>query len=362
MGDRNSLSAGPRVPVMTRTIDLRIDVTAAAALDEPATVALTIHLPKTVAARPVVCFAKPGGGYSRGYFTHPLPGPGTGAQADWHAERGWIFVSVDHLGVGESSSHHDPGRLDYTTVAAASHAAEQEVLARLARGTLAEDFAALTEPVAIGIGQSLGGCMTIIQQGRYHCYDGIGVLGYSAIWSHAPMAPGHAPMTVPWVPRDTHPGNGVITNVGSLTRTELLATATDSAPSMGWAFYYDDVDPGVVARDLEGFPTRGGALPPWASATFPGTAMAWCLAPGAVMPEAAAVRSPVLVAMGERDVVADPRGEARAYLSTESVDLFVCPRMGHMHNFAGTRELLWARIGSWAEWVCELKTHARTFD
>jgi len=25
--------------------------------------------------------------------------------------------------------------------------------------------------------------------------------------------------------------------------------------------------------------------------------------------------------------------------------------MAHMHNFAGTRELLWQRIETWADWV-----------
>ena len=69
------------------------------------------------------------------------------------------------------------------------------------------------------------------------------------------------------------------------------------------------------------------------------------------VPEAAAIRCPVLVGLGERDVLVDPRGEPRAYESSRSVDLFVCPRMGHMHNFAGTRELFWRRIETWAEWV-----------
>jgi hypothetical protein len=55
--------------------------------------------------------------------------------------------------------------------------------------------------------------------------------------------------------------------------------------------------------------------------------------------------------MGECDVVADPPGEPRAYRSAASVDLYVCPRMGHMHNFVGTRELLWRRIETWAAWV-----------
>jgi pimeloyl-ACP methyl ester carboxylesterase len=83
------------------------------------------------------------------------------------------------------------------------------------------------------------------------------------------------------------------------------------------------------------------------------------MAPGAIAPEAAAVGSPVLVAMGERDVIADPRGELRAYQSASSVDFFVCPRMGHMHNFAGTRELFWRRIETWADWVRTYKeSHA----
>ena len=95
----------------------------------------------------------------------------------------------------------------------------------------------------------------------------------------------------------------------------------------------------MVRADLVDFPTRNGRVPPWASATLPAVVAVWCLAPGAVAPEAAAVTVPVLVAMGERDVVADPRGEPRAYQLAPSVDLFVCRRMGHMHNFASTREL-----------------------
>jgi alpha-beta hydrolase superfamily lysophospholipase len=347
---------------VTQTVDLTIDVTDAAGLGEPATIALTITLPEAdaVSADPVVCFAKPGGGYAKGYFTEDLPGPAKGAQAEWHAERGWLFVSVDHLGVGASSTDHDLLRLDYTTVAAASQAAEQEVLSRLAKGTLMEGLPAVTDPLRIGIGQSMGGCMTLIQQGRYHCYDGIGVLGYSAVHTHAPVAPGSEPLAFPWVPRDVRPEQGIATNAPAVARAALRAgvdatgtldEAGESGPAMGWGFFYGDVDPEIVRGDLEDFPTRHGRVPPWASGTLPLTVAAWCMAPGAVAPEAAAVTVPVLVAMGERDVIADPKGEPRAYLSAASVDLFICPQMGHMHNFASTRELFWQRIETWVAWV-----------
>src|SRR5262249_11248987 len=136
--------------------DVRIDVTDAAGLGEPAWIAATVHLPvpERLAEPPLVCFAKPGGGYSRGYFTIDLPGPATGAQAIWHGERGWIFVSIDHLGVGESSLH-EGARLTYPVVTAANHAAEAEILARLAAGTLVAGYPPIAAPLKIGIGQSM---------------------------------------------------------------------------------------------------------------------------------------------------------------------------------------------------------------
>jgi pimeloyl-ACP methyl ester carboxylesterase len=146
------------------------------------------------------------------------------------------------------------------------------------------------------------------------------------------------------VPRDELPSSGVTTNGPALAEITELG-------DLAWGFHFDDIPADVVARDLTDYPFRGGDVPPWGSATTPVTAALWCLAPGSTLTEAASVRVPVLVAVGERDVVVDPRGEVRAYGSSSSVDLFVCPRMAHMHNFAGTRRLLWERLDAWAAWV-----------
>jgi alpha-beta hydrolase superfamily lysophospholipase len=132
---------------------------------------------------------------------------------------------------------------------------------------------------------------------------------------------------------------------------------------MAWGFHYDDVPEDLIAQDLAHFARgihdpanqKGFTAPPWSSLTTPGAVAQSCLTPGIVAPEAAAIRAPVLCAMGERDTVPDPRGEPRAFLSAASVDLFICPRMGHMHNFAGTRELFWRRIETWADWAREVK-------
>jgi alpha-beta hydrolase superfamily lysophospholipase len=349
-----------------RSEELTIDVTEAAALGEPAHIAVTVHLPEpaAMAQTPVVCFAKPGGGYSRGYYTEDLPGPARGAQAEWHARRGWIFVSVDHLGVGASSIHAGP-RLTYTVLATAAQAAEQAVLRRLADATLADGFPKVADPVKLGIGQSMGGCMTIIQQGRHHGYDGIAVLGYGAIHTHPPVRPGSPPIVAPWLPRDTLLCEPlVVLNPQALAGAQRTAARPGGGDAMAWGFHYDDMDGAIIEADLAHFnrgindadAQKGQRCAPWNSLTVPGAVAMSCLTPGAVAPEAAAVLAPVLVAMGERDVVADPRGEPRAYLSARSVDLFICPRMGHMHNFASTRELFWRRIETWSDWVREMKT------
>jgi hypothetical protein len=97
---------------------------------------------------------------------------------------------------------------------------------------------------------------------------------------------------------------------------------------------------------------------PWGSLTTPGAVAQSSLTPGTVAPEAAAVTVPVLVGMGERDTTADVMGEPRAYRSSSSIDIFVCPRMSHMHNFAGTRVLFWERIESFANWAGRVKAAA----
>lgn len=354
---------------MTQRVELRIDVTNALGLGVPAHVAATVVLPDpdTLPERPVVCFAKPGGGYSRGYYSCALPGPpggeSAGSQADFHAARGWIFVAMDNLGSGDSAVL-DPPLLDLTNVTQAALAAEQEVLMRLANGILAEGYPPVAQPVRLAIGQSTGGSLAIVQQARHLCYDGLGILGFSAVHSHPATPPGEAPIVTPWFARDVPPDRpGGVVNARALSAA-IAGTPQDSAwTALAWGFHYDDVPQDVVEQDLAHYDAiiagsgrpEGGAAAPWLSYTTPGEATRLTLTPGIVAPEAAAITVPVLSAMGVRDLVLDPLGESRAYKSAPSFDLFVCPRMGHMHNFAGTRVLFWERIHAFGQWCAVVR-------
>lgn len=347
-------------------VDLIVDVTDAAGLGEPAHLAVTILLPDPALLdeSPIVCFAKPGGGYSRHYFTHDLPGPARGGQAPFHAARGWIFVAMDNLGCGNSSLH-DGSQLHFTTLAQAAYAAEQEVLARLANGVLAAGYPPVLQPVCIAIGHSTGGLLSIIQQARYRCFDGIALLGASAVHNHPPTPPGEAPIVTPWFSRDRAPdAPGGILNADALARAMSGAPQEAAWTALAWSFHFDDVPADVVEQELSHYeliaarraaPAGASERAPWMSFTTPQESARFTLTPGIIAPEAAAITVPVLSAMGERDLVVDPAGEARAFRSTPSFDLFTCPRMGHMHNFAGTRSLLWERIHAFGQWCARWK-------
>ena len=310
--------------------------------------------PGAIPGPPVVCFAFPGGGYSRQYFTFDMPAGETpdagdgGGQAGWHARRGWVFVACDHLFVGESDAPTDPTALSFERVAAANHATVEHVTGLLADGALADGFPALQHVVRLGIGQSMGGCFTIVQQGQLGTYDGVGILGFSAIQTVLWMPPGTPEAATAFFVRGS--SVAVLNQPEVEVNTPQMAPGADQLPASTPGFHHDDVPRDIVEADMIGYPANRPSAPIWGSATVPPCAVTM-LSPGVVAPEAASIDVPVLVAVGERDVVPDPRAEPRAYARSRDVTVYVCPRMAHMHNFASTRTTFWSRLHSWGDGV-----------
>ena len=345
-------------------IELQIDVPESVDFGVEAHTAATVFLPDDGALcdPPVVCFAFPGGGYCRRYFSFDMPNSSGGGEAAWHVDRGWIFVACDHLGFGDSTIPKG-NALNFENVALGNQTTVDVVMAKLEAGTLLDGFAPVRGATRLGIGQSMGGCFTIVLQAHHQTFDGIASLGYSGIHTVVPTRPGAPQAAWPWIARGDdldHPTN---MNRAALVQAAEplpsdLNSVIDSAEAgehpFAWAFHYDDVPRDIVAADLRtGDVTDSATLPPWSSASVPPCAM-YMVAPGAVALEAATITVPVLVAVGERDVVPDPWMEPKAFKSATDISLFVCPRMGHMHNFAGTRREFWHRIHTWGTGVTEL--------
>lgn len=309
---------------MTTSVDLTVDVSSAVSLGEPLHTVATVHLPEPdrLADPPVVCFGFPGGGYSRHYYSIDLIGDGI-SQAEWHVARGWIFVTCDHLGVGDSSVL-EPDTLTYETVAAANVMTVESVLAALAGHTLDDGFPAVTDPVTLGVGQSMGGCFLIVAQADHDPFDGIALLGFSGIHTVVPSPPGAPEVAIARISEE------------------------DRGQAFTWAFHHEDEPGDIVDRDMAAM--AGGEVPPWRSPTVPACAIQM-IEPGTVATEAASISIPILIAVGERDVVPDPWQEPTAFRSSSDISVYVCERMAHMHNFAPTRERFWERIHSWGNGV-----------
>jgi pimeloyl-ACP methyl ester carboxylesterase len=321
-----------------KKVELRIEVGASLGLG-PQQVAGTAFLPDApVGPRPVVIFATPGGGYSRGYFDMHFEGLSGYSEAEYHTSRGILFVAHDHLGVGDSSID----RMDDLTVehiADANHAFVQEVLARLRAGTLAENFAPLANVFVVGIGQSMGGGITLIMQGRHRTFDAIAPLGISAIHTQLPQP----------TPEQHKAARDIFMFSRQTPLDELKVSATGArVPDFMYPFHWDDEPEAIRQADLKGgYPLRRTA-PPFGSSTIPRCAVAMN-SPGFYTPEVARIGVPVLMGFGERDVSADMRREPTAFINSNDVSVFIVPRMAHMHNFAETRQALWQRVADWSE-------------
>jgi len=294
--------------------------------------AATLHLPQPDRLRPdaPLLVAMPGAGYNRRYFDLPEPGY---SEAEHHVGQGTIVVAVDHLAVGDSSVPPEPPSI--LTVAAANSAVVGEIVSRLKAGALTGGQA-ITPSAIVGAGQSMGGFITVAMQAHHRTIDGIAVLGASLVCTRLPSRSGDE-----------------LRFAGDANPRESARQLFLSA-DWRYAFHWDDVPEHLVAADMARMPPIFGDGAVWNSVTAPDTT--GLVLPGVAAREAAAIDVPVLLAMGERDVCQDPLRELAAFQSARDLAQFVVPRMAHMHNFAGTRTLMWRRIDAFIAQVAALKS------
>lgn len=323
-------------------LELRIDVTAAAPeLGEPVVMAVTAWLPDPAAlpAKPVAIFACPGGGYSRGYFDMHFAGHENYSEAEWQVARGVIYFAIDHVGFGESTIP-DLSLVTFQTHAATHDSCVRQLKARLAGGTLAPGFPAIA-PFCVGMGQSYGGGVTILTQGRFATFDAIAPFGKSAIHTALPQRT-----------REEF--------AHGLRRFEAVAegkvvghlNVDNSGVDYIYPFHWEDVPADILAADMAGgYPIRE-TVPYFGSKTMPDIAPTFMI-PGALSDDAARITVPVLVGVGERDTCPEPLKEPSAYPASRDVSVYIVPKMAHMHNFAGTRELLWRRLHGWSRMLAD---------
>ncbi len=285
---------------MPRPVDVTLDVPGAR-------VAASLFLPPREDVGRSVVVAFHGGGYTRSYFHLEVAGRDGYSMAEHLARRGHVVVTVDQLGVGDSTRPADGASVTVDAVGDVHHAACCALRERLAAGTLAADLPPIDAATLTGVGHSIGGSLLVVQQARYATFDRIAVLGST----HLPREWG-----------------------GEFAFDVESGYARFDRSALRPGFYWDDVPDDVIEADA----ARGTTMP-----------VGIVPAPDVAAAESAAVRVPVFVGFGERDVSPDPRREVAVYAGSTDLTLYVLSRSGHCSNFASGRRALWDRLAAWID-------------
>ena len=285
-----------------KSTDMMLDVTSATGLGELTQIAATLHLPDGMDVRPAhLIFAIHGGGYSRAYWNPPFADESY-SFARWFTDQGKAVLTIDMLGMGESS-RPEPEDVLSVDIIAAAHA---EALRQIVSGW--------EGPVSVtGMGHSMGGMMVIAQAAAHPEMDRVAVLG----WANEPMILGD-------------------TDVETL-RAGLIPSGYLATPRlpMRKLFYWDDVPLDLIEADE----AHGS--------TTPVTMGRASLTPGVVHDAAASIAVPVLVMQSVIDTSPEPEKEPAYFSASPDVELQTLENAAHCQNFAGTRAAHWAQVNDW---------------
>jgi pimeloyl-ACP methyl ester carboxylesterase len=317
--------------------ELVLDVSASLPFDESIRLAASVHLPDGAAGAPralLICW--PGGSYAREYWDMHIPGHPGYSFADHLSSHGYLVLAADHLGVGASSKPADGDRVDFETVSAAAAAFVEQARGLLAEGAPELGGIPLPDIPIVGVGHSLGACLTAVTQARYRCYDAVALLGFTH---------GRKDLSVSAVGA-AEGGDDADPDARRRTAVEqaraFFADTWDDVyglaprgPNHGWLHRPDVPDEVIAADDAH-------------AVRWPRQCYVQALMAGYSAEFAAPIDCSVFLGFGEHDVPPNPHADVSFYAGSRDVTLYVLPNAAHCHNFAGTRTQLWDRVGLWA--------------
>ncbi|TQM11388.1 alpha/beta hydrolase [Pseudonocardia kunmingensis] len=308
---------------------LTFDVSAEVGTGEALTQAAWLFLPEDPSAATAVLLCLAGGTYDKRYWHLEVPGRRGYSFAEHLAGQGYIVVALDHLGVGGSSDPERSGDVGLPLLAAGDAAVAVQLRARMRAGALVPGLPSLDLPL-VGVGHSMGACLTTMMQAQERPYDAVVLLGYGVQISNVHEAAIDA--------EDLH---ARITQSLAAFR-ERTGTAPDAVSTivprqrLRQLFHAPDVPDDVIAADDA------------AESRVPVLAASEVTTPGYVQRYAAVVDVPVFVALGAvLDVSPDPYAELAGYRASQDVTLHLVAGSAHCHNFAGNRVVLWDHIAAW---------------
>ena len=302
----------------------RVDVDLGAVPGLPDTglrIAADIFWPASLRIAPAVLFCFPGGGVQRRYFDMRPGGDDGFSFARALTAQGHVVVTIDHLGVGESSRPADGFALTADVLAAANAVAVASISGLLRAGKAAPGLRALQDFTPIGVGHSMGAMLVTLQQIASPACAGLALLCFATRGLPQYMADVEREnLTRPNMGRDAYPALAA-TRFGGDPYPPVARGRAGSAASDAVA----EVQAGVLA-----------------------TAAFQSMMPGSIAPEAAALRTRLFLAAGDRDMTGPPHEIPASFPGCTDIRLVVIENSGHHPFVSPNRDVLFHRLGAWA--------------
>lgn len=297
---------------------------------EPAlAVAADVFLPPHQSSRPVALFCLPGGALARGYYDLQAEGEFSFAAA--MAARGFIVVTLDPLGVGDSDRARDGFELTPDVVALANARAVAAVCTDLVAGRITGT--PLPRLRTIGVGHSMGAMLTVMQQAHHGAHAALALFGFTNRGLIAALSPEERAFA----------GDPA----GARANLVRLARLRSSDP-------YPQVNRTPQGRELfagQAADRRGIEALNRVRSHLLLTCGLFSMIPGSCAPECARVDVPVFLGLGDRDMAGPPHEIPAEYCVSPDVTLAVLPVTGHAHFLFDSRRHLFERVAGWCQAV-----------
>jgi pimeloyl-ACP methyl ester carboxylesterase len=310
-------------------IELTFDVTAGVGSGEKLMQAAWVFLPERPARAPAALLCLAGGLYDKHYWHLEVDGYPGYSFGEHLARAGYVVIAVDHLGVGESTDPAASGPLGLDLLAAGDAEVARQIRKRLRDGCLIDEVPPLTVPL-VGIGHSMGACLTTMVQANTDAYDAVALLGYA--------------VQITNVYEQTPTADDLEARVQQTmdAACRLAGVSPDDSHLIGPRsfltnlFYAGDTPQPVVEADTA------------VQSRVPLRAASEVTTPGFVEHYTPRLDIPVFLGFGAAiDVSPNPYVEPANYTGSPDVTLHLVPKSGHCHNFASHRAELWDRIAAW---------------
>jgi pimeloyl-ACP methyl ester carboxylesterase len=312
---------------------LTFDVTRGVGSNEQLTQEAWLFLPERLADARAVLLCLAGGTYDKHYWHIDIDGYPGYSFGEYLADSGFVVIAVDHLAIGESTDPNALGPVGLELLAKGDAEVARQVRERLRNGELHDNLPPSSASL-IGVGHSMGACLTTMVQATTHPYDAVVLLGYG--------------VQITNVYKDTPDAAELEERIQQTIEEACQLTGAEPTDAHIYAprayladlFYAGEVPQDVIDADTA------------VQSRTPLRAAAEVTTPGIVERYAPQVDVPVFLGFGAAlDVSPNPYAEPANYTGSPDVTLHLVPSSGHCHNFASHRTQLWDRIARWLSTV-----------